>query len=234
ASADAAVILSEDAKTLHDLSKQLLGWEGVKQSLDTNCGDLGGELMGNLATEFQEFVEAYETKLESTGLANGYDTLKDELNTVHDIYADSVLLSLKEAEAGIEERVLARLFTLWREKAYASCRTEGTQAYLIDIHDFGQVIGKKLKPVGWRHLPQWAPYSEAEIARDLNLCATDVTLDVYPAKPRLRDDLRSQLGGGDAPGAHVQEASTASGVTSTLTLSGEVLAINCAAADEAP
>ncbi len=231
--ADAGAILSEDAKTLHALGKQLLGWAAIKQRVGADCDEPDGDLIETLQTEFEEFIDAYEEKLESSGLPAGYEALKEELNEVQNVHTDAALLGLGEAEDQIRDQLLGKLLVILRERAYASCRADDTQAYLIDLLHGGHLIGKPLNPPSWGRLLPWAPFTEEELKADVHLCATDISVEVFTSKPRLRDDLTVELGGGNAPGTHVTQGSSASGVTSTLRLSGELLALNCAEANKA-
>lgn len=236
ATADAAVLESENLATLTELSATLLNWEALKQFAGTDCGGAGGELSDNLEQEFDEFVEKYAERLDSADFPTSYSALWNELREVVGISAHAALFGLDDAEARVNGRLLARLLDLLREAAYQTCREDDTQEYLADILSGGELKNHPLptsvapEPVGELRLqsvPQWATFSDADIEADIQYCASELTLEIWTSLPRELGNLSRTLEGGDTPGVRVDSAETQSPVEGTLVLDGELRAFYC-------
>jgi hypothetical protein len=234
AEADAAVAVSDTAQAFRDAVGPLLNWVAMEQLTGAECDF---DLNGSLQREFDEFLEAYETKLEQGDLPSTYDDLWNELRDVATVAADAASNGNFEAQEAIEQRLLGPIYGLLRDAAYEHCREDDEQVYLADLLWGGGVKRRPLPtalPAGIARLsvgdvPSWAPFSESDLKTDIQLCASKVTVEVFTPVPEEREDLSETLEGGETPGNHTTTASTRAPATGSLVLDGDIAALQCSA-----
>lgn len=240
ATANAALIESDTYEKLLELVREVLFWESMKQVLGTDCDGLGGNFVEVINTEFQEFIENFIERVNSSDFPREYNDIWHELRQAVKLLGEAALLGLEEAQDKIEDELLPPMFNKLREAAYAECRSRGEQAYLADILLDGHLLRHPL-PTSLagsagvttqllEDVPAWAGFSGEDVARDIQYCASRrMTLEVFTALPEKIDALTRTLKGGDAPGTHEQiSAETRSPVEGSWMLSGDIKTFLCA------
>jgi hypothetical protein len=235
AEVNASVLTSDTSQAFKKNVGSLLNWEGVKEAAGADCA--GGNFDQAIGAEFDEFVEAYEQKLDSGTLPTKYDELWNELREATDVAAHAATLGNTDAEQKVEQRVLAKIYDLLRDAAYDHCRDDDEQIYLADLLWSGQVkrkplptaLAQEVRRLAVGNLPDWANFSAADLAKDIQLCASKVTVEVFTPLPEKRDDLTEELEGSDTPGGHTTKASTRAPATGSIVLDGDIAAFQCSA-----
>lgn len=242
ATSNAALTESDTYEKLLKLAGEVLNWEGVKQKLGTDCDGLGGSFVEVLDTEFQEFTDNFIKRVNGSDFPSEYNDIWHELRKAVELLGHAVLLGLEEAEGKVKGELLPPLLDKLHEAAYAECRSRGEQAYLADILSGGRLLRHPL-PTSLagsagvttqtlNYVPAWANFSGEDVARDIQYCASRMTLEVFTAVPEKIDALTRTLKGGDAPGTHEQiSAETRSPVEGSWILSGDIKAFRCAPVD---
>jgi hypothetical protein len=236
ASVDASFVTADSAAALKGVMGRLLNWEATKQATGTDCGRSDREILDDLEPKFDEFIDAYKNKIASGKLPTTYDELWQEVRGVLYGYFHAAAVNLPEASERVDHILLRTMFDLLRDAAYAHCRSDDEQEYLVDLLMGGGLYRRPLTPLALTpavaaNLPQWANYSVDALLDDIQYCASRVVIEVFTPLARLVGEHTRTLEGSATPGTHVTKASTRAPATGSIGLGGAIGAFQCRSPD---
>ena len=185
ATLNAQVFLVETAQDLKTSLGFLMAAAGVAQTVDADC-EVENAL---LETEFNEFLEAYITRIESPGFTASFpnwDALWRELITCLDVAAMAQEFSVPQAETTIYHSLFPALFSRLYQVALDACAEEENKQFLIDILTGGHELNHAVIPA--REMPSYAGLQVSDLLDALHRCGSSITVD---AKTQANETLDS-------------------------------------------
>lgn len=225
-----SLFLVETEEQLYDKMTRLLGSQA---SLDLVSGPCSPSLTmsDGLTKAVSDYLVEYQKRIDSPNFGGGtWLGLRGEVKSIVKLYDDAGMLLLADHKQTVIDTLLKPALDKLHARAYQLCRqdnlAEGDQSYLADVMSGGQVFGI---PIAFLAVDSYGKtLVPAGLDKDIQYCASDLTVQAYDGTDLLPDQTQ-ELGGGDTPGAHVTqgaiEVPVAEGV---LSLEGIIRPLRCA------
>lgn len=190
------------------------------------------DLASVLEPEFSDFLDNYIDRVNAPGFltddAQIWRQAWAEQVKAYDIAATAEMLNMESADRQVWTEVLAPILRQLRKIAYAACRDEEfrEERFLVDINTGGWLFGHPV--VSDPELPPWADFSADDLLRDIQLCASRLTIRTYPPVTEgVEVHEEKTLGGGNAPGTHSATAQMRLVPDGAIHLSGPIHDFTC-------
>ncbi len=204
------------------LTESLVSWAASIQLIGAECATPTA-LEEDLEGLFDAYVDDYARRLEALDIDVWRTLWNVELANVVRLLGDAESFGLDATRTRTEEALVQRLFERLRTAAYERCREDQAQGYLADIRNGGGHIGAVVAPGPPR--AAWLPFDIEDIDTDIQLCASQFTVQVFDDVPSLLST--HELGGGETPGDHEREATLNMSAGGALLFSGTIRALRC-------
>ncbi len=190
------------------------------------------DLASVLEPEFSDFLDNYIDRVNAPGFltddAQIWRQAWAEQVKAYDVAGTAQMLNMESADRQVWTEVLAPILRQLRKIAYAACRDEEfrEERFLVDINTGGWLFGHPV--VSDPELPPWADFSADDLLRDIQLCASRLTIRTYPPVTEgVEVHEEKTLGGGNAPGTHSATAQMRLVPDGAIHLSGPIHDFTC-------
>jgi hypothetical protein len=209
----------DDYRKLGTLLGPVALWEVIVEDMRPNACQPPLSLEDLYTIKIEQFTNFYGGRLDQPDFTTDFGRLLEELGLINQVRVDAQLLGADALEARLVDEVQVPLLDRLRLSAYTACRRDGAHYHLGTLIATAQGT-------------DYATFDDADIRQDLQYCATRIDWRLVETDGTTAG--QGNLGGGDAPGAVVREASAPGLATGRLELSGDLRAFKCDGVTLAP